>query len=193
MGSPHAIVAVTGGIACYKSAHLVSRLAQEGVDVRVLMTESATRFITPLTFRSLSNNPVVTNAWESHDQHDAQHVALARWCDVMVIAPATADIIAKIAAGICDDVVSLVAAVIGRNKPIVLAPAMNADMWANPIAQRNVSAITQTLGCQTVGPESGWQACRTTGPGRMSEPDAILAAVRPLLNPKPSQERTESR
>lgn len=176
------IVAVTGGIACYKAAYIVSHLAQTGVAVRVLMTESATQFVTPLTFRSLSNAPVVTSLWDSHEHHDAQHVALARWCDLMVIAPASANTIAKLAAGLCDDAVSLTAAVIGSSKPILLAPAMNADMWANPITQRNVATVKQLLGCHTVGPEAGWQACRTTGPGRMSEPEAILNAAMAILS-----------
>jgi len=175
------IVAVTGGIACYKSAELVSRLVQTGVAVRVLMTESAQRFVTPLTFQSLSNSPVITSTWEAHRDHHAQHVALARWCDLMILAPASADIIAKLAAGMCDDVVSLVACGIGTNKPILLAPAMNADMWANPITQRNLTTLKETLGHHTVGPEEGWQACRTTGPGRMSEPQAILAEAVKLL------------
>ncbi len=178
------IVALTGGIACYKTADLVSRLAQSGASVRVLMTDAATRFVGPLTFQSLSNGPVVTSVWDVEDNYDSPHIALARWCELMVIAPASADAIAKIAAGICEDVVCLVAAAIGTTKPMLLAPAMNADMWANPVTQRNVATLTDTLGYQTVGPDSGWQACRTTGPGRMSEPDAIFNAAVELLNQK---------
>jgi len=176
------IVAVTGGIACYKAAQLVSQLVQTGISVRVLMTKSATRFVTPLTFSSLSNGPVTTSIWAHGDKSDVQHVALANWCDLMIIAPASADIIAKLAAGICDEVVSLVGAVVGKKKPMLLAPAMNADMWSNPITQRNINTVKQTLGCHTVGPETGWQACRTTGPGRMSEPDVILSRATDLLS-----------
>ncbi len=176
------IVAVTGGIACYKSAELVSRLAQNGVAVRVLMTESATRFVAPLTFQSLSNAPVVTSIWQSQGQDDAAHIALARWCELMIIAPASADMIAKLAAGICDDVVGLVAAAVGGVKPVLLAPAMNADMWTNPITQRNMDTLKHVLRCHTVGPETGWQACRTTGPGRMSEAESIFARAMALLS-----------
>lgn len=175
------IVAVTGGIACYKSADLVSRFVQSGATVRVLMTEAATKFVTPLTFQSLSNSPVTTNIWEAYEHHDSQHIALARWCDLMVIAPATADIIAKVAAGICEDVVSLVAAAVGTSKPILLAPAMNADMWANPLTQRNLKTLKDVLRCRVVGPDTGWQACRTSGPGRMSEPEAIFDAAIDLI------------
>ncbi len=177
------IVAVTGGIACYKTAQLVSRLAQAGATVRVLMTESATRFVTPLTFQSLANAPVVTSMWDVHEHHDSPHIALARWCDLMIIAPASANTIAKIATGHCDDVVSIVACAIGTAKPMLIAPAMNADMWANPITQRNITTLKDVLKCHTVGPDDGWQACRTTGTGRMSEPEAILDAAMKLMQP----------
>ena len=100
----------------------------------------------------------------------------------MIIAPASADIIAKLAAGTCDNVVSLVALAVGNKKPMLLAPAMNADMWSNPITQRNIACISNLLGCQTIGPEVGWQACRTTGPGRMSEPESILTKTLELLD-----------
>ena len=175
------IVAVTGGIACYKSAGMVSRIAQAGGATRVLMTQAATRFVTPLTFASLSNAAVITSIWEAQDHHDSQHIALARWCDLMIIAPASADIIAKLAAGLCDDVVSLVALAAGSQRPVLLAPAMNADMWANPVTQRNMATVTQTLGFKTVGPQTGWQACRTVGPGRMAEPEEIIAAAEAVL------------
>lgn len=175
------VVAVTGGIACYKSAELVSRLVQAGVVVRVIMTESATRFVTPLTFESLSSAPVVTSVWQASDDRESQHIALARWCELMIVAPASADIIAKVAAGVCDNMVGLVALAVGCSKPMLLAPAMNADMWANPITQRNMTTLTGVLGWHTIGPETGWQACRTIGPGRMSQPDTIVTAAARLL------------
>src|SRR5437762_1047986 len=128
------IVAVTGGIACYKACTLVSRLVQAGAVVRVLMTEAATRFVGPLTFQSLSGNSVITNAWQADDRPDSQHVGLARWCELLIIAPASADIIAKLAAGITDDVVSLTACALPRfpkPTPVLLGPAMNAQMWEN--------------------------------------------------------------
>ncbi len=175
------IVALSGGIACYKIATLVSCLVQAGADVRVLMTPGATQFITPLTFQSLSGKPVVTDIWQSTQFHESQHIGLARWCELFILAPASADIIAKLAAGITDDIVSLTACGLPRETPLLLAPAMNADMWANPIVQRNVATLTQTLGYHTVGPDAGWQACRTSGDGRMSEADTIMTQAQALF------------
>ena len=176
-------VALTGGIACYKTATLVSRLAQAGADVRVLMTEPATRFITPLTLQSLSGKAVLTSIWQVDDQPDSQHVGVARWCDLMIIAPATASTLARLAAGLAEDVVSLVACALPRATPVILAPAMNEQMWQNPVTQRNVATVRDTLGYHLVGPDEGWQACRTAGPGRMAEPEAIFDAVVQTLAP----------
>jgi phosphopantothenoylcysteine decarboxylase/phosphopantothenate--cysteine ligase len=174
------LVGVTGGISCYKTCSLVSHLVQAGASVRVIMTESATKFVQPLTFEALSNAPVVTSVWQQVEHKDSQHVNLARWCDLFVVAPATADFIAKLAAGICDDIVSLSATALPRSPkmtPVILAPAMNAQMWENPVTRRNVQTVQGLLGYEMVGPADGWQACRTTGAGRMSEPDEIYAAV----------------
>lgn len=170
------LVALTGGIACYKTATVVSRLVQRGAAVRVLMTKSATRFITPLTLQSLSGSPVLTSIWQSDDHPESQHVGVARWCELMLIAPASANTIAKLAYGLCDDVVSLAATALPRETPLLLAPAMNADMWERTAVQRNL-AILRGDGVRFVGPEEGWQACRTRGPGRMSEAEAIVEAV----------------
>lgn len=178
---PRVLVAVTGGIACYKVCHVVSRLSQEGVDVRVMMTEAATHFVTPLTFQSLSGQPVYTSLWQAPTAPESQHIELARWPHVVLVAPATANIIGKLAQGICDDLVSTTLTALPSELPVVLAPAMNADMWANPIVQRNASTLRDLLHYRMVGPESGWQACRTQGAGRMSEPQAILQAVREEL------------
>lgn len=175
------IVAVTGGIAAYKTCSLVSQLAQQGAQITVMMSEAATRFVGPLTFQSLSGRPVFTSLWQAEDRPDAQHIGLARSTELVIIAPATADIIAKLAHGICDDLVSTVVCALPRTTPVLLAPAMNAEMWANPITQENLAKLKTTLGYHTVGPESGWQACRTAGEGRMSEPDAIRQAAIELL------------
>jgi phosphopantothenoylcysteine synthetase/decarboxylase len=180
------VVALTGGIACYKTATLVSRLAQRGDAVRVLMTEPATRFVAPLTLQSLSGQRVLTSIWDTApdaDHPESQHVGLARWCQAMVIAPATASTLARLAHGLADDIVSLVACALPRRDdgslatPLLVAPAMNADMWANPLLQRNVATVRDTLGATIVGPAEGWQACRTAGPGRMVEPETILDAL----------------
>ncbi len=175
------VVGVTGGIAAYKTATFVSRLAQAGAIVRVMMTDAATHFITPLTLQSLSGHEVVTSIWQTVDRPDSQHIGLARWAELVIIAPASTDILAKLAAGICDDPVSLVAAALPRTTPVLLAPAMNEQMWENPITQRNLATVKSMLGYHTVGPEAGWQACRTQGAGRMSEPDTIFDAGAKLL------------
>jgi phosphopantothenoylcysteine synthetase/decarboxylase len=170
-------VALSGGIACYKTATLVSRLVQQGADVRVLMTDAATHFVGPLTFQSLSGKPVLTSVWQSDDHPDSQHVGVARWCELMVIAPATADLIAKLAHGLTGDVVTLVACALPSDTTLLVAPSMNADMWANPIVQKNVATLKTLPNAQLIGPDDGWQACRTEGAGRMSEPDNILEAI----------------
>jgi phosphopantothenoylcysteine synthetase/decarboxylase len=175
------LVALTGGIACYKMATVVSRLVQRGAQVTVLMSDAARRFVGPLTFESLSGRPVLTSQWEQVDSHDSQHVALARSAHLMVIAPASANTLARLAAGLCDNIVTTVACALPRTTPLLLAPAMNAQMWEHPLTQRNLQTLREVVGCHTVGPETGWQACRTQGPGRMSEPEAIIAEIEKLL------------
>lgn len=175
------VVALTGGIACYKTATVVSRLVQRGATVRVIMTDAATHFITPLTLQSLSGRPVLTSIWQADDQPESQHIGVARWCEVMLIAPASADMIAKIAHGLCDDLVSLIACSLPKDTPLLVAPAMNSDMWQSPIVQQNLTVLRDTLRCRIIGPEEGWQACRTRGPGRMSEPETIVEAVAAAL------------
>lgn len=172
------LVGLSGGIAAYKTATLVSRLAQAGAEVRVIMTEAATRFITPLTLQSLSGHPVLTNMWDHDDRPDSQHIGLARWAELFVIAPCSADMLAKIAGGFTPDLVSLTACALPQDTPLLIAPAMNADMWASPIVQRNLTTLRDLLpNLHEIGPADGWQACRTHGSGRMSEPDDIFARV----------------
>ncbi|MEQ9461934.1 MAG: flavoprotein [Phycisphaeraceae bacterium] len=176
------LLAVTGGIAAYKAAALTSTLVKAGASVRIVMTESATRFVGRLTFQSLSGRPVITSIWDADDRPDAQHIAIAREADLMVIAPATANLIAKLAAGLCDDPVSLAATALPADRPLAIAPAMNADMWANPIVQRNLRHLAEMLPSLTIiEPDSGWQACRTEGAGRMAEPDRIAATLAEML------------
>ncbi|MEM7624624.1 MAG: flavoprotein [Planctomycetota bacterium] len=176
------LVGLSGGIAAYKTATLVSRLAQAGAEVRVVMTEAATRFITPLTLQSLSGHPVLTSMWDHDDRPDSQHVGLARWAELFVIAPCSADMIAKIAAGLTPDLVSLTVCALPSETPLFVAPAMNADMWASPVVQRNLQTLRDLLpNLHEIGPAAGWQACRTNGSGRMSEPEDIFESVRGLL------------
>ncbi|MCC6661220.1 MAG: hypothetical protein IT437_10075 [Phycisphaerales bacterium] len=175
------LVAVTGGIAAYKAAALVSRLAQAGAQVTVAMTPAATRFVSPLTFQALSARPVYTSAWEHVESHDPQHIALANSVDAAVVAPCSMDCLARLATGRADDVVSLILSAVDRaTTPVVLAPSMNAVMWAQPATRRNVGQL-RADGYRFVGPDEGWQACRTLGPGRMAEPEALLEAVRAAL------------
>ncbi len=178
------IVGVTGGIAAYKACTLVSRLAQAGGEVTVCMTPAATKFVTPLTFQALSARPVYTSAWEHVESHDPQHVSLASGAHAVVIAPCTMDCIARLAHGLTDDVVTLVVSAVDRKKtPVLLAPSMNAAMWSQASTQRNLETLRRD-GFVLVGPDEGWQACRTVGQGRMSEPEVILERVAAALSPK---------
>jgi phosphopantothenoylcysteine decarboxylase/phosphopantothenate--cysteine ligase len=171
------IVGVGGGIAAYKVCTVVSRLAQAGADVTVCMTESAARFVTPLTFQALSARPVYTSQWEHVESQDPQHVSLARSAACMVIAPCTMDLMARLATGRADDVVSLIVSAIDRTKtPVILAPSMNEQMWNQPATQRNCRTLMED-GFTMVGPATGWQACRTVGPGRMVEAEEIVETV----------------
>jgi len=178
--SKRVLVGVTGGIAAYKVCTLVSRLVQAGADVTVAMTEGATRFVTPLTFASLSGKQVFSSGWDHAGEdgaRDPQHIAMARSLDAAIVAPCTMDCVARLATGRADDAVTLILSAIDRAKtPVLLAPAMNAAMWNQPATQRNLSTL-RADGFQLVGPNEGWQACRTSGPGRMSEPEELLAAL----------------
>jgi phosphopantothenoylcysteine decarboxylase/phosphopantothenate--cysteine ligase len=172
------IVAVCGGIAAYKVADLVSKLVQSGAGVSVVMTDAAQKFVTPLTFQALSARPVRTSTWELQDSSDPQHISLTERADLLLVAPATADMIAKVAHGLCDDLVSVMIAAAAC--PVVFAPAMNNRMWENPIAQENVAKL-KTHGYQFIGPEAGWLACRNVGAGRMTEPAEILQRISTIL------------
>ena len=176
------IVGLSGGIACYKVASVVSALAQQGVQVTVAMTDAATRFVTPLTFQALSGRPVYDSQWSHLESHDPQHISLARAADLMLIAPCTMDMLAKLAHGRTDDVVSLIASAVDlQRQPILLAPSMNEVMYNQPSTQRNLAQL-QADGFAIIQPGTGWQACRTEGVGRLAEPADILAAVESALS-----------
>jgi phosphopantothenoylcysteine synthetase/decarboxylase len=175
------LVGVTGGIAAYKTAMVVSRLVQAGADVTVAMTDGATRFVAPLTFQALSGRPVYTTPWEHIEAQDPQHIALASAASLAIVAPCTMDCLARLATGRSDDVVTLILSAIDRARcPVLLAPAMNETMWGQPATQRNLRTVRED-GFEIIGPEDGWQACRQVGPGRMSEPEAILERAAALL------------
>lgn len=174
------VLGVTGGIAAYKACEVVSRLRKMGAEVYVIMTKAATEFVQPLTFETLSNHPVVTDTFARPATWEVEHIALAKRADVFVIAPATANILAKMAHGIADDMLSTT--VLATKAPVLVAPAMNTGMWTAAVTRENC-AVLQQRGVQFVGPDAGFLACGDTGAGRMSEPSAIVEAIAALLCP----------
>ncbi|MHC4976181.1 MAG: flavoprotein [Planctomycetota bacterium] len=171
------IVGVTGGIAAYKTCEVVSTLAQAGVDVTVVMTDAATRFVSAMTFEALSGNPVYTSMWEHKESHDPQHIGLARRADAMLIAPCTMDTLAGLAHGFASDPVTLVCSAMDRNRqPVLVAPSMNEVMLAQPSTQRNIDQLRED-GLGIIEPGEGWQACRAVGRGRMAEPGELVASL----------------
>ncbi len=177
----HVMVGLSGGIACYKIASVVSALVQSGVRVTVAMTPAATRFVTPLTFEALAGRPVLVDVWQQTDAADPQHIRSARSVDAMLIAPCTMDLLSKLATGRCDDMVTLIASAMDlKRQPILLAPSMNEVMWHQPSTQRNLGTLRKD-GFRILEPGAGWQACRTTGVGRLPEPDQIISALADML------------
>jgi len=175
------LLGVTGGIAAYKVAELARLLMRNNVDVRVAMTDAATKFVTAATFQALTGRPVVTDLWDASFENNMAHIELTRGVDAIVVAPATADFLAKIANGICDDL--LTTTCIARACPLLVAPAMNVEMWENAATQRNVATL-RADGVTLLGPAAGDQACGEVGMGRMLEPDEILQGVLSFLAPK---------
>lgn len=175
------LLGVTGGIAAYKCAELVRLLKKAGADVVVGMTEAATRFVTPLTFQALSGHPVTVDAWNPAQGNGMHHIDLTRSADLMLVAPASADFMARIAQGRADDLLSTL--VLARDCPLAVAPAMNRQMWSNPATQRNVAQL-QADGVALWGPATGEQACGETGEGRMLEPGELLERVIAAVTPK---------
>ena len=173
------LLGITGGIAAYKAADLASKLTGAGATVRTIMTESACKLITPVTLEAVTGQPVYTSMWTRPEEFKIGHIQLADWADCIVIAPATADIIAKVANGICDDLLSTTLCACW-DKKVLLAPAMNSNMWANPIVQKNLAILTEQLKFKTIGPEAGRLACGTEGIGRMAEVAAVMEAISAL-------------
>ena len=168
------VLGVTGGIAAYKSADLARRLLEAGAEVQVVMTEAAARFVTPLTFQALTGKPVRGSLWDEGAEAAMGHIELARWAQRIVIAPASADAIARLAAGLAGDLLGTLC--LATEAQIVLVPAMNRVMWANPATQANL-AILRGRGVQVLGPAEGDQACGEVGAGRMLEPLQVVAAL----------------
>jgi phosphopantothenoylcysteine decarboxylase/phosphopantothenate--cysteine ligase len=180
MHGKHILLGVTGGIAAYKSADLVRRLRERGAEVQVVMTDGAREFVTPMTFQALSGRPVRTDLWDPAAEASMGHIELARWADLVLIAPATADFLARLAGGRADDL--LATTCLATAAPIALAPAMNQQMWANPATQANVTVLKER-GVHIFGPGSGDQACGEVGPGRMLEPTELAALADSTLVP----------
>ena len=180
----HIVLGLTGGIACYKAAELCRALIKQGASVQVVMTESATQFITVVTMQALSNRPVFVSQWDAREPNNMAHINLSREADAILVAPASADFMAKLLHGRADDLLSLMclARPVGE-VPLILAPAMNREMWVNPATQRNVAQLTQD-GALVFDVGQGDQACGETGDGRMLEPEEIVQDLIAAFQPK---------
>jgi len=175
------VLGVTGGIAAYKAAELLRLLAKQGAEVQVAMTEGATHFVTPTTFQALSGKPVFTDQWDARMPNAMAHIDLSRQADLILVAPASADFLARTVHGLADDLLATM--VLARDCPLLVAPAMNRQMWENPATQRNVAQL-RADGIGILGPASGEQACGEVGAGRMLEPEEILEDVVSFFTPK---------
>jgi phosphopantothenoylcysteine decarboxylase/phosphopantothenate--cysteine ligase len=178
------LLGVSGGVAAYKAVDLASKLTAAGARVNTVMTKNACRFVNLKSFEAVTRWPVFTSLWSTTEQHRSGHIALCDWADIVVVAPATADIIAKIANGICDDLLSTTLCAcwpLIKSRVVLLAPAMNENMWTNPAVQRNVKTV-EDVGFQLIGPEKGRLANGTEGIGRMAEPQDILKAIEKIAS-----------
>jgi phosphopantothenoylcysteine decarboxylase/phosphopantothenate--cysteine ligase len=180
MPAPEIVIGVTGGIAAYKTAEIVSTLRQKGYGVTVVMTAFAQQFVAPLTFRTLSARPVVVDYALGPEEHSPRHIALAEKAAVMLIAPCTANVIGKIANGIADDILTTV--VLSMTCPVVIAPAMNRNMYLNPAVQDNI-VLLRERGYHMVDPEEGFLACGESGIGRLADVNKIIEVVEKLAGP----------
>jgi phosphopantothenoylcysteine decarboxylase/phosphopantothenate--cysteine ligase len=180
----HIVLGLSGGVACYKAADLCRQLIKQGASVQVVMTDAAAQFIGPVTLQALSNNPVVLSQWDAREANNMPHINATRRADAIVIAPASADLMAKLAHGLADDVLSLMClARPAERVPLVLAPAMNREMWDHPATRRNVEQLKED-GALVLGVGTGDQACGETGDGRMLEPLEIVDELAALFTPK---------
>ncbi|MDB5769781.1 MAG: coaBC [Burkholderia sp.] len=177
------VLGLTGGIACYKAADFTRRLTKAGASVQVVMTQAATQFITPVTMQALSGNPVYVDQWDARVNNNMPHIDLTRGVDALVIAPCSADFMSKLAHGGCDDLLSTLCVARPITLPLMIAPAMNVEMWQNPATQRNLNLLKED-GILIMGPDAGEQACGETGMGRMLEPEHLLEEVIAALHVK---------
>jgi phosphopantothenoylcysteine decarboxylase/phosphopantothenate--cysteine ligase len=177
------VLGLTGGIACYKAAELTRALIKAGASVQVVMTEAATHFITPVTMQALSGQPVYTDQWDDRFANNMPHIDLTRGADAIVIAPCSADFMSKLAHGVCNDLLSTLCVARPMLLPLLIAPAMNVEMWQSAPTQRNLAQI-KADGIHVLGPDAGDQACGETGMGRMLEPEQLLDEVVAQFQPK---------
>jgi phosphopantothenoylcysteine decarboxylase/phosphopantothenate--cysteine ligase len=180
------LLGVAGGVAAYKAIDLASKLTAAGSNVRTILTESATQLVTPQSFEAVTRAPVYTSLWTNPESHNSAHISLADWAQIVVVAPATADILGKTANGICDDLLSTTLCTCWAT-PTLFAPAMNTRMWENPAVQRNVATLRETRKAHVVGPAAGRLACGTEGLGRMAEPQDILQAMEAIASEMPAR------
>ena len=177
------LLGLSGGVACYKVAELARALVKAGATIQVVMTQAATRFITPVTMQALSGNTVYSDPWDARIANNMPHIDLTRGIDAIVIAPCSTDFIFKLAHGACDDLLSTLCVARPHGVPLLVAPAMNVEMWQNPATQRNVAHLRQD-GIMLLGPDAGEQACGEVGPGRMLEPEQLLQDIIAVFQPK---------
>jgi phosphopantothenoylcysteine decarboxylase/phosphopantothenate--cysteine ligase len=173
------LLGVTGGIAAYKSADLTSKLVQAGAHVSVVLTEAAEKFVAATTFEALSGRPVHRHLFSPREHYYGEHIGLAGRAEIFVVAPASADYLAKVSHGLADDLLSTLA--LSSTAPMLMAPAMNSEMWNKPAVQRNIAQL-RADGVHFVEPQSGWLSCRTVGAGRMAEPGEIMDRIATLLD-----------
>lgn len=177
------VLALSGGVACYKAAELCRALTKEGASVQVVMTDAATHFITPVTMQALSGKSVYTDQWDPRVANNMAHIDVTRDADAIVVAPCSTDFIRKLAHGACDDLLSTLCVARPRHVPLLVAPAMNVEMWTNPATQRNVAQLRED-GIRILGPAAGEQACGEVGMGRMLEPQQLLDEIVAAFQPK---------
>jgi len=184
LAGKHIVLGLTGGIACYKSAELCRLFVKAGATVQVVMTESAEQFMTPVTMQALSGRPVYTSQWDAREPNNMPHINLSREADAIVLAPCSADFIARLVQGRSDELLSLLCLARPRDRvPLLLAPAMNREMWMHPATQRNLAQVAAD-GATVLGVGNGWQACGETGDGRMLEPAQLLEDITAFFHPK---------
>ncbi len=184
LAGKHIVLGLTGGIACYKSAELCRLLVKAGATVQVVMTEAATQFITPVTMQALSGRPVYTSQWDAREDNNMPHINLSREADAIVLAPASADFIARLVQGRADELLSLMCLARPADRvPLLIAPAMNREMWSHPATQRNLRQV-DAEGARVLGVGNGWQACGETGDGRMLEPEQLFEEIVAQFQPK---------